>query len=228
MATNVTASTKATQEFEIPVSWQVSDVVKVKANSLQEAFDYVKEHADEIPCGDEPEYIDGSYEISADDYEGCLAYQETSDVVCMQFVCNDLTEYTDSMLFDSIGDGGEDGIAEGTFAYNGKTLVINLDVRGEVSVTYKEETYYKPSEFPEELKERIRKNPNEWMFMENDEDGDICVNMNNWFEYTWDSAEGEVCEDDLSISTKEEVLESMMYIARQYFGLDSDEDEWED
>lgn len=54
-------------EYEIPVDWQVSDVVKVKANSLNEAYRWVVDNAEMIPLGDEPEYIDGSYQIG--DYE---------------------------------------------------------------------------------------------------------------------------------------------------------------
>ena len=53
----------ATNEYEIPVDWQVCDVVKIKANSLNEAYRWAVDNAEMIPLGDEPEYIDGSYQI---------------------------------------------------------------------------------------------------------------------------------------------------------------------
>ena len=54
-------------EYEIPVDWQVSDVVKIKANSLDEAYHWAVDNAEMIPLGTEPEYVDGSYQIG--DYE---------------------------------------------------------------------------------------------------------------------------------------------------------------
>ncbi len=63
------------KEFKIPVTWSVFDTVKVQADSLEEAYNYVAENLDEIPLGDEPNYIDGSYEISAAGPEECLIYQ---------------------------------------------------------------------------------------------------------------------------------------------------------
>ena len=51
------------KKFSIPVVWEVWDKIEVKANSIEEAVQYVKEHIDELPLGEEPEYIDGTYRI---------------------------------------------------------------------------------------------------------------------------------------------------------------------
>lgn len=132
---------------------------------------------------------------------------------CVKFECdNDLTKYVDSMLFDSTSDTGE-SIAHGIFEHDGEQCNIWLDVRGEVSVTYKGTVYHRPSEFPEELIEKIRKNPNDWEY---NGDDDIYVGLNNWFEYIFES-DGEVYEADLSKATPEMIKEDMEAIACQYF-----------
>lgn len=143
-------------------------------------------------------------------------------IICLEFNCdNNLSQYTDSMLFDS---GTE--IASGKFGYNGKILDIYLDVSGEVAVTYKGETYHTPSEFPEELIEKIKEHPNWWEGYapsgegNDNEEGDVYVYLNNWFEYIYGEEvlyDGTVYENDLSKATKEEILEDMRYIAEQYF-----------
>ena len=51
------------KKFSIPVTWQVWDKVKVEAETIEEAIEYVKNNIDEIPLGTEPEYIDGTYKI---------------------------------------------------------------------------------------------------------------------------------------------------------------------
>lgn len=50
--------------YEIPVEWLVSDVVKIRANSLEEAIKTFMEEEYRIPTGSEPEYVDGSYRMS--------------------------------------------------------------------------------------------------------------------------------------------------------------------
>ena len=69
---SVVADPKAKKGFLIPVSWEVMDFVRVQADSLEEAMEYLTEHSDEIPLGTEPEYVDGSYQIGS--YEECEAY----------------------------------------------------------------------------------------------------------------------------------------------------------
>lgn len=75
MAVSVVANENAKKEFIIPVSWEVSDTIKVQAETLEEAYEWAMENIDEIPLGDEPYYIDGSYEITADSPEECECYQ---------------------------------------------------------------------------------------------------------------------------------------------------------
>ena len=80
----------------------------------------------------------------------------------------DLTDIPDSMLLES-----ETQVAA---YHNEKTDVhLSLEVRGEVSVTYKEETYHGVKEFPEELRKKIY----DGSYLN---DQDIYVGFNNWFE----------------------------------------------
>ena len=139
----------------------------------------------------------------------------------IEFECtNNLSQYTDSMLFDS----GEE-IATGLFRYKDKEVEISLRICGQVAVDYKGETYHTPSEFPDELVERIKAHPNDWMYYSpsgedtDDAEGDVYVGLNNWFEYIFDG-DGCVYEEDLSKATKEDILQDMIYLARQFFGLD--------
>lgn len=62
----IIANENANKEYKIPITWQVYDRLLVQANSLEEALAYCKEHIDVLPLGDEPEYIDESYEIEED------------------------------------------------------------------------------------------------------------------------------------------------------------------
>ena len=63
---HIIANENADKEYKTPVTWSVYDCLSVQANSLEEALKYCKENIDDIPLGDEPEYIDGSYEIEKD------------------------------------------------------------------------------------------------------------------------------------------------------------------
>lgn len=49
--------------FEIPVSWTMCGIVKIKANTLEEAIEKAKENEDTLPLPDNGEYIDASFEI---------------------------------------------------------------------------------------------------------------------------------------------------------------------
>lgn len=57
---------KGEKVFEIPVQWMVSDIVKIRANSLEEAIKMFIEHEQQIPIGLAPEYVDDSYKMSVD------------------------------------------------------------------------------------------------------------------------------------------------------------------
>ena len=142
------------------------------------------------------------------------------DLKIVHFTCEEnLSKYVSSMLFDS----GEE-IARGFFYYNGELLKISLKICGEVSVTYKDEVYHRPSEFPDELIERIKKHPYDWDVYSpsgegNDEtEGEIYVGLNNWFEYIINE-EGYVYEEDLSEAYPDMILTDMIYYACMHFGL---------
>lgn len=144
------------------------------------------------------------------------------EVTCTKFECdNDLSKYTDSMLFDS----GEN-IVHAEFMSGEKTLTLDLEICGDVSVTYKGEVYHRPSDFPEELKELIRANPNRWDIVapsgeDNDEeDSNIYVNLNNWFEVIYefdDYTDGDVFEEDLSKFTPETLKNLLTEWAQGYY-----------
>ena len=125
------------------------------------------------------------------------------------FKCNELSQYVDSMLFDS----GE-RIAEMVFEDNGFSCTISLEVRGEVRVEFDGTTYRYPSEFPLSLKENIKNNPGWWC------DPDLFVENNNWFEYTftvngeYEYADGVMCEWDISKGTPEDIKNEMIEICR--------------
>ena len=108
------------------------------------------------------------------------------------------------------------------FLYQGKQLEVSLNVCGAIEVHFNGEKYKYASDFPETLKERIKKYPNSWNILQDDEpfheELDIFIDSNNWFEYLFEG-DGELFEDDLSKATPERILKDMTKIARQYFGL---------
>lgn len=60
---------KGEKVYNIPVQWLVSDIVKVRANSLEEAIQLFMDNEPGIPCGTAPEYVGDSYKMSCDSYE---------------------------------------------------------------------------------------------------------------------------------------------------------------
>ena len=69
---SVVQNPTAKKGFLIPVTWEVCDFVRVQANTLEEAYEWMQEHADEVPLGTDPEYIDGSYRVG--DMDECECY----------------------------------------------------------------------------------------------------------------------------------------------------------
>ena len=55
--------------WRIPVSWLVCAVIEVQANSLSEALDIATDEEGKIPLPDNPEYVDGSWEVYMDDID---------------------------------------------------------------------------------------------------------------------------------------------------------------
>ncbi len=72
----VTANPKAKKEFKIPVSWEVMDFLKVQANTLEEAFDFVMNPENDALLGtsNEGDYVEGSYKVNASSVEECEIY----------------------------------------------------------------------------------------------------------------------------------------------------------
>ena len=147
-----------------------------------------------------------------------------SEIRVIRFKCvEDLSKYTNSLLFDSTSKGG-DRIASGIFVRDGKKITINLDILGDVAVTYKGEVYHTASEFPDELLEIIRKNPNDWEVYapsgegNDDEDGEMYATLNNWFSFVCDeTGDDEPYEDDLSKATPDDILTQMKEMAEILF-----------
>ena len=112
------------------------------------------------------------------------------------YLHEDLTNVTDSMELDS-------GTEIATLSFGDSEAAIL--VCGEVRVTYKDELYRKPSEFPEELKEIIRAGH---VF----DHEDVYIGNNNWFAIQfrdgteWDSNDVVVDVEGLS---KQEVFSLM-------------------
>lgn len=125
-------------------------------------------------------------------------------------VLEELSQFTDSMLFDS-----DLIIAEMDCEINGHKINVDLRTAGSVRVHYKDDIYRYPSEFPEELVEKIKKD--KWW----DCDKDVLVDEINWFEFvyhdTYDGdtfCDGVVCEDDVSKFTEEELKNRMIKICK--------------
>ena len=132
-------------------------------------------------------------------------WNQIEGISCTNFSYDeDLSKYSDSMLFDS-----GHMIASADFKYKDKEYSLDLKVCGDINVTYKGEVYKTPSEFPEELKELITKNPGKWEL--ND---DVFVNFNNWFEFIVKGIDGFVYEEDLSEASPEELYEDFLIIVK--------------
>ena len=128
------------------------------------------------------------------------------------FKCNDLSQYVDSMLFDS----GE-CIAEMTCECDDIQVYMHLEVRGDVKVEYDGNIYRHPSEFPPALRESIKTNPGWWDTADN-----VYIDMNNWFEYIYTAqytfgdfntySDGVMCEWDINKGTPEDIKNEMIEI----------------
>ena len=133
-------------------------------------------------------------------------YKETG-ISIADFNCDDLKKYISSMLFDA-----GTCIASVTFRRGEECLDIILQVFGEISITYKGKTYNEPDEYPDELVDMIKKDPEGW-----GNNPDVEVSLNNWFEYIYDGSDDEY-EGDLHKATPEMILDDMIYIAKRAFG----------
>lgn len=127
----------------------------------------------------------------------------------LTFECdNNLSKYTDSMLFDS-----DHVIATMICEHNGCKITVDLMTRGDVDVYYKGNRCRCASEFPRSLKKLIETDP-EWFGNK-----DVEVIDNNWFEYIYDVvgdgvsySDGIMFEDDLSCYSVEELKNDMIKV----------------
>lgn len=166
--------------------------------------------------------FDGEIWACEDEFEDCEMQKNQKqymNIISTHFGCDpDLSKYTDSMLFDS----DTETIAEGIFkTFDGcSRLWIKLCVRGDVRVEADGEIFTSPSEFPTWLKERIKKHPNGWQYLDTDDREVYCYDT-NWFEILVTSesgyCNGYVYESDLSKDSPEDVYRAMLEIARDYF-----------
>lgn len=90
------ADTKETKRFIIPVEWTVYSTVVVEgADSLQEAKKLVEKNMADIPLARNPEYVEDSYRIAAeDDDELEIAQDYHTCGVLMSKDDNSLIDYT--------------------------------------------------------------------------------------------------------------------------------------
>ncbi len=210
----VIAKKEGRRFIKVPVSYEVCGFITVQADSVEEAVEYCENHIDELPLAEEPEYVDGSYELTTTDPDEIGAYLRGTGFSCVE----NLGDYTTSMLFDS-----GTVIATGDYDYLGKHMTIDLQVCGEASVTYKGETYHKPSEFPDELVELIKAHPDDFDTYapsgedNDDAEGDVYVTLNNWFEYIWHfdgSSDGILEEGNIAKMTSGDIHVEMDQIAQ--------------
>lgn len=56
-------------QWKIPVTWSVSSFVYIEKPTLEEAMETVGDESNDIPLPSDPDYIDGSWELSHTDVE---------------------------------------------------------------------------------------------------------------------------------------------------------------
>ena len=79
--------------FSIPVEWVVTETIDVKANSLKEAINFILDKADDIPLGTEPQYIDGTWKISADENNSANADEILKNLNCQGYIEREAEEF---------------------------------------------------------------------------------------------------------------------------------------
>lgn len=71
------------KSWKIPVMWQVYSTVWIEADTLEEAMEIAKDEAGEIPLPSDPDYVDGSWELSEHNVEfvrQCYNDNEPDDI----------------------------------------------------------------------------------------------------------------------------------------------------
>ncbi len=87
--------------WKIPVIWQEMGVVKVEANTLEEAIEIARDD-DAIPIPDNSDFVDGSWEVDCDDEDYLREWYNDNQEDEIQTkeqiydeMCRVLTEYED-------------------------------------------------------------------------------------------------------------------------------------
>lgn len=55
------------KKYKLPVTWEVTGVIEVEAESLEEAIEYFDNNMEHIPLPRDLEYVDGSFNLSCRD-----------------------------------------------------------------------------------------------------------------------------------------------------------------
>lgn len=136
-----------------------------------------------------------------------------------EFYCDEnLSQYTDSMLFDSVTN-----IASMTFEGEEYNIDLFLDIRGEVDVQFKGVSYKAPSVFPKELIDIIKNTPENWSYSNPDI---LYVVFNNWFECIFDIkdkdnnilySDGIMYEDSVADKKPEDLKKYMFEICKRLY-----------
>lgn len=94
----------------IPVLWQVSGYVKVKAESVEEAFEYALENKDEFKLPRDGEYVAGSFEID----EGGVAEDPDSTKKFDKALLKEARKMFPKVFVDTLTETGYSGSEEET------------------------------------------------------------------------------------------------------------------
>lgn len=62
------------KKWKIPVTWEVSSVISVEANSLEEAMEIAEDKTNDIPCPRAYSYVDGSWKLESNDEDFIREY----------------------------------------------------------------------------------------------------------------------------------------------------------
>lgn len=83
--------------YEIPVQWLVSDIVKIRANSLEEAVRLFLNNEPSIPCGLAPEFVAESYQLTCDSKDVENIVKEFEEDYGESMVSNYNSDYEEEM-----------------------------------------------------------------------------------------------------------------------------------
>jgi hypothetical protein len=177
-------------------------------NNLEDIYNlFKKENEEDRAHGTVPNELNAGaeegFKAALDFIDGSIEKTDVQGVT--SFDCdNDLSKYTDSLLFCS-GDVAATMTMEDDRGYS---LSMELIVTGDVNVEFEGEIYTSPDDFPPELKQAVKEGRYD----------DIQINSNNWFELVYSltdskgkeiACDGDVWESDISKMTAEQLKADM-------------------